>query len=442
MTGLIRLRVVALLFLIVFTYALSSHVFPALAAWQASTGIVLIVVIILTIPWTSALLATVDALRSRRSVRVRSGPLVAMVVVLLLSIFSTSSVLDARSASGDAFRGPFREPAPYIGFYARPDTRIERPRDPMSRDGATGVLTINSDGFRAPEWPAAGRRTGQDIRLAMLGGSVVFNGLTDDRTIVSLTADRLEGRAGGTEIRPMNAGIVSGNSTQELILFDTVLIDRHPDVIVVLDGFNDVWIPLLYESRPGYPYNWVIVERAWARYTGDEPVLESLLDRVSVLRRAAERLFRQWTPPNEGRPLVERGAVADEDVRQIVDLLWSNWQKIAARCVAHQVDCVLVLQPTLLYRRTPVGTEKPMLEASPLVVDAVRRFYAEFERRIATGLPGVRTASLAGLFENTETDRPVYWDPVHFYDDGNDSVATALTELICGSDLKKIRCRT
>jgi lysophospholipase L1-like esterase len=117
---------------------------------------------------------------------------------------------------------------PHLVYRTAPGQRTER-------------VTINRDGFRGAEWrhdkPPGTRR------VAVLGGSAAFGtGASGDEQVFTVPLEaELDRRARlhGSRAEVWNAGAVGYDSTQELVLLATRLVDLAPDVVVLFDGWND-----------------------------------------------------------------------------------------------------------------------------------------------------------------------------------------------------------
>jgi hypothetical protein len=272
----------------------------------------------------------------------------------------------SRETFARLFAGDDYVPAPYVMFHARPNQRHDMPNDPQSHGRSTGHVSTNSEGYRGPEWPAGAKSAGQ-LRLAVLGGSSVFLGLTDQRTLPALVASELSRRT-GMEVVPINAGILAGNSTQELVLLGTRIVDLLPDVVLVLDGFNDVNGPLNYEPRVGYPYNFGVSEAAWRQYTSTEPALVRLLTQSRTAQRIREVLSGAAGRSVDGIVLgtpLDDAAISSMAAAAAAQHA-ASWRKMAQLCAAYRIDCVLGLQPTLLYPASGTGPETANVKAYQL----------------------------------------------------------------------------
>lgn len=110
----------------------------------------------------------------------------------------------------------------------------------------------NRQGFFGPELVVP--KPAGELRIAMLGGSVVWAG-KDYASIATHLERKLRERASGRSLRVVNFGRQSYVSMQELILLQRNVLPLDVDVVIVFDGFNDMGVP--YRSEPlgvGYPF--------------------------------------------------------------------------------------------------------------------------------------------------------------------------------------------
>ena len=104
------------------------------------------------------------------------------------------------------------------------------------------------------------------MRIAFLGGSLVQLASTFDTTLPGALKILLQRRYPGRDIEVINAGIQSCVSRQSIAQLVFSVVDYHPDIVILYDGGNDIGLPLTYESRPNFPYNFQTMEEAWDLY--------------------------------------------------------------------------------------------------------------------------------------------------------------------------------
>jgi hypothetical protein len=138
--------------------------------------------------------------------------------------------------------GATRHPAPYVMFAGLP-----------------GEQDHNELGYRG-ELPPREKEAGE-FRVFVVGGSAVYGKgprhLTIPRQLWAQA--RLSGRR---QLRVFNWGVVSQVSGQELATLALRLPRYAPDLVVLYSGGNDVYAPYTSDPRPGYPFNFVVQQRA------------------------------------------------------------------------------------------------------------------------------------------------------------------------------------
>lgn len=125
--------------------------------------------------------------------------------------------------------------SPYLMF-AEPDT--------------TQGGDLNSQGFYGPELPL--QKDPAEKRIALVGGSTVYAG-KNFNSIGSILEDILKKRYPQYKIKVLNFGRMSYISMQELILLERNILPLNVDLIIVFDGFNDIWGPYNFNTPAGYP---------------------------------------------------------------------------------------------------------------------------------------------------------------------------------------------
>ncbi len=188
-------------------------------------------------------------------------------------------------------------------------------------------ITINQTGFRGPEWE--NKRPGV-MRILLLGDSEAFGwGVHHGRTFGNL----VDAASGEWEV--LNAAVAAYGTDQQLLLLQRLVGTVEPDLVVCLFTRNDLFENTMSVAY-GRPKPWFGVHDGELILHG-QPVPYPLLDRVSVLSRAAKKnlwvlqhrtlsrnpddewritkaLYRAMRDALEGRPLV---LVSDTDVLEV-----------------------------------------------------------------------------------------------------------------------------
>lgn len=302
-----------------------------------------------------------------------------------------------------------RTPAPYVEFRSTPGVDIHL--------GESHIVT-NDLGFRDDPLPLE-KRDGER-RIFFISSSVGFQASTNDKTIAALIERKLHDNpdTAGQNIRVVNAANVSYNMRQSLVLLVTTLLDYQPDVIVLFQGTESLLFPPLFESRPGYPYNFIAREKA---YQAELENADHIGLATRILRKSA--MIRTFHPN-----LIERVAASDaepfafrknlesaDDCEPYIDETVRDMGKIAN--IAASAGCPLVMA-------------LPPIRNNDVPAFGVEALSHAVEQLCADRGDNVRYVDTVALGE--ELDAISAWsnDLVHWNDRGNQIMAEALAEAL------------
>ena len=309
----------------------------------------------------------------------------------------------------------------------------------------------NEDGFRvpAPGYRIARERPPGQLRIAVLGGSAVQLGSTWETTLPGALRAVIRNALPGRDVEVINGGIVSAVSRQSVAQLVFTVAPYQPDVVILYDGYNDLYVPITYESRPNFPYNFQTMEDAWNAWRDEreDPLWRVILSRSYVfdlLRHALSHAGPTANTAAQAAQGIYMGAnalrpqqVIDNPalVREHVAAYLANWRTMIALAEVWHYRPVCVLQPT-------AGLDRAWASAYIARGFAMRRedadrwvaafalFYQEADRQVRAlraEYPGVRIVSMAGLYLPAQSS---FWDLVHVYDEVNTDIATRIYQEI------------
>jgi len=291
-------------------------------------------------------------------------------------------------------------------------------------------LRVPSAGYKLPKEKPAGQ-----FRIAFLGGSVVQLASTYETTLPGSLKTLLRQKYPGRDIEVINAGIQSCVSRQSIAQLLFTLVDYHPDIVILYDGVNDLGLPLTYESRPNFPYNFQTMEEAWDAYRAErqDSIWHLALERSNLYRLIRARLYpdQRKLVPTADAPFAGTNAVAPDKilndrsytVNHVAEYL-SNWRKLIELSAAYHYKPVLILNA--------VGGLDPGYAAPLLMSDyhldrataeqwarAFDLLYAEAGRQI-DGMRGeYHDAVFMNLVHALNPPEKYFWDNLHVYDEAN-----------------------
>jgi hypothetical protein len=329
---------------------------------------------------------------------------------------------------------------PYVMFRPKEnDSFVTTTTYDMSHHRRGVAHYTNRDGFRvpAPGYQIARPRPARQLRIAVVGGSAVQMGSRWEDTLPGSLRAVLREALPGRDVEVINGGIVSCISRQSVAELVFTVAPYQPDIVVLYDGYNDLFLPITYESRPNFPYNFQTMEDAWNAWRDDR---QDPLWRVILSRSYVFNLFRRAGSANTAAQAAEgfyMGAnalrpqqVIDNPVlvREHVAAYLSNWRTLIALAVAYHYRPVCVLQPTAgldrAWATAYIAHGFAMRhEDADRWVTAFMLFYREADRQVRAlqaEYPDVHIVSLAGQYLPA---RDYFWDLVHVYDEVNTDIA-------------------
>lgn len=230
-----------------------------------------------------------------------------------------------------------RYPAPYYGFAGRPNGVWEQ---------------AHYDDMGFPNPVSAKSYTGSAKRVFVLGDSCVANSLDGSyaQTLPGLIQEQLRVE-GIHDVQVFNFGVLSFRLEQMLSLFLHVLVDLKPDAVMILAGGNDVVMPVHFDPRPGYPYNFYAVEELYDLYFG--PSTGAGRDEVELQKRMSDKLLQVRHEFQARTP-----GWLDEHARNFVQIL----NKLAAVACQFGVAVDFVFQPLVASKEQVSEREQSYLK--------------------------------------------------------------------------------
>ncbi len=379
----------------------------------------------------------------------RKGLLVYSVIVAI-SILAGALATEAVLSYGSKPRAilPFYNRLyPYVMFRPMESYSYETEETyEMSHHKSRVFVYTNEDGFRIPslQYKLPRQKPAGQLRIAFLGGSLVQLASTFDTTLPGALKILLQRRYPGRDIEVINAGVQSCVSRQSIAQLMFSVVDYHPDIVILYDGGNDIGLPLTYESRPNFPYNFQTMEEAWDLYRQErrEPLWRVALERSQLFRIIRARLEpgKRKLAPTADEPFAGTNAlsadriVTDKELRvnQIIAYL-SNWRKLVELAGSYHYKPVCILTPTpgldVDFALPRMITSFHLDEATARIwIRAFDLLYDEADRQIADLRAAYRDAVFMNLARALKPPEKYFWDLAHVYDEAN----MTLAELIYG----------
>ncbi len=372
--------------------------------------------------------------------------------VVLVSAAAAAAVLSAEwilaGRAEDRLTVPFYNRLyPYVMFRPHENVRfishdVKLASNIMSRNTRVVHHFTNQDGFRVEElgYSLPREKPPGQWRAAVLGSSAVQLGTPYEDTLPGALRGLLRKRRPGRDIEVINAGIQSSVSRQTVAQLLFTVVEYDPDLVILYDGFNDLMLPLNYESRPNFPYNFQTLEAAWEEYRDNRraPLWRLVLDR-SYLYQA---LRARFAGGEERKPGLHVGANARSPEEILNDPGWvrghvaaylANWEKVIELSAVYGYRPVCVLQPAGVL--DPAYGPKVVAEGYGLDpgragawVRALAFVYEEASRQVERLRERRPEAAVLDFSRALQPGQEHFWDVVHVYDETNRLLAERLWE--------------
>ncbi len=297
-----------------------------------------------------------------------------------------------------------------------------RPRPYVMFSGAPGGSGLNEAGYRGPV--AGEPKPAGEYRVCMLGGSTMVEGAPQIARLV----ERLFHLEGMSRVKVYNFGVVSSVSGQELAKIVFELADLEPDLIVMYNGANDLYQPLYWDPRPGYPLNFIAIENnpIVDRDVDDYPALTMLAYGSNLLRVFLHPHFmRTFVPLERTRAAVGFQSAAWKD--QIVSTYLKN--VLRARTVSRSLgaDFVAFFQPTAAYKDWRTREEEAFFDPKEAeILKDMRARVAAGARRLPASQKDARPTlvDLSLMFKDSRDW--VFTDVIHTTQEAKPIIAKAI----------------
>jgi hypothetical protein len=330
---------------------------------------------------------------------------------------------------------------PYVGVYHPGDWSKTPAPGPMHPDG--WVLPLEkAPGQDTQPYLAMDKPKGT-LRVIALGGSTMAgHGQSGPDKTIPATIERLLREANpGRTIEVINAAYGGHIAAQEMTALTTKLIAYHPDLIVVLDGYNEF---VRVHQYPFMPPFWSLAHEQNYRTVARVQSLKGVVGQLAFI--CAKRFYTlalAWAVQNHlrmskvaaqpvtsgGKPTTFNKAPYD---RALEEYLMVH-KTLLGTAVAHDVPIILAAQPTPRIHKILSDEEQEFIDKwdgdRPGFLAGAQYYFPELERRYKQFIardarPGVKLLNLTGLFSGqSET---LYVDSCHYNDPAAARIATAL----------------
>ena len=272
-------------------------------------------------------------------------------------------------------------------------------------------VNINSFGFRGPE--ISMEKPADTFRIFVVGGSTTFGSAatSDDNTVPGYLQKKFDMIDLGLNVEVINAGTVGAYSKTEAPFVKDVLFDFNPDLIIVFDGWNDVWIS--YTSH--------IDERGVEGQLYD--IVRDLHDIIPYYKTPF--VIRDIAMENKN---TFSGAWDGTNLDKKIILWKERWNDMCISAEQKNISTLIMIQPILgTGDRTLTQFEKSNLTADEdfVLVPIALQKYVDVLPELTNC---VHTADLTHIFDNHK--QTIFFDRGHVGDEGNMIIAEEIYKLV------------
>ncbi|HKR05497.1 MAG TPA: hypothetical protein VJY62_12755 [Bacteroidia bacterium] len=237
-----------------------------------------------------------------------------------------------------------RKPFPYVMFKGDAKTKT-----------GFGEEVYNEYGYRGeyPKMP----KDANEFRLIVAGGSAVWEG---EPSIPQLLEKEFH-KNNYTNVKVYNFGVVSSVSSMELVCIVNEIADLSPNLVILYNGANDIFFPLKYDPRPGYPFNFLVYENN-PFLMRNYPALVLLAYKSNLVRVLGRKYFTEEFS-HISRLKKNTGYGSGKWRNEIADIYISNLKKAKTICRTSHCEFFTFLQPMVYFKKNPSAEEQEFIAA-------------------------------------------------------------------------------
>jgi tetratricopeptide (TPR) repeat protein len=305
-----------------------------------------------------------------------------------------------------------RFPSPYIAFAGKPGGVWD------------GGGTYDALGFPNRDDVTEKKAPGE-FRVFLVGDSTIHDSDASYHSTVSGYLQDLFQARGADHVRVYNMGVRSTRFRQMLALVFFKLMDLKPDLILIVAGGTDVFQPLSYDPRPGYPYNSYVIEELYEQFFGAGLVKwnDAGPRVVDILEAVGERLAEL----RHGAGMPGSDSWEDDVIQEFLSVL----MKLDMLAGASKCSIRVCLQPLINTKKNRSLEELGMVRS-----ETISYFSRQYAKLIALQRSCQADSTFAKLSFTDATvvfdasPATIYTDFIHYNDAGKKLMAGFLSELV------------
>ena len=300
-----------------------------------------------------------------------------------------------------------------FGFYTSPEA-IPASSTPLS----DFLFSHSLSRYSAAEVDRIACSEPDAVLIYVLGGSVAqgYSATGKATTWHAVLERRLREKLGRPDVYVFNAAMGGFVSLQERLAFHLAVAPRNATLAIVLDGYNDVTVPVNSAVRPGDP--WQLGLR-FSQFYGD-----GLLWWAATHSAIVHTLMQNELEANVlafRRRLEEDDGLFARHARAIAGLYSENMNELLTSCVGRKLSCLVAIQPGRAMSAAYSGIARDDLLSQKRMV----ALYDALKAAVAQSPQRERFIDLTHIFDGPDK-LALYKDSVHPGDPGHELLGEAL----------------
>ena len=257
------------------------------------------------------------------------------------------------------------------------------------------------------------------LRVFIVGASVAAGeGADTENRYYNLLEQKLSA-ALNKKVSVIPAAMGGFNSTQERILLELMVIPRKPDVVLILDGYNEIQ-PFVYGSRPGDPYNMGFL---YKEYFSDFYKLKTTLAKYShfykfILYNSIHNSINDYQQNLLNTPDLKNNAILS-----INSVYLTNVKSMLESCWSKNIPAIVFIQPCKAITLHNQGVKTDLSNIDVFTLE----YYSILNKLVKENNISYPVFELTDIFNDRPAEE-IYYDPVHFLKEGHEILADAMLE--------------
>ena len=284
-------------------------------------------------------------------------------------------------------------------------------------------------------------------RVIILGGSAVFGYgaiSSDENTIPANLEKLLNEKIEGEKFEVINAGQGFYESTSELMFYLTDLLQLKPNLVILLDGFNDVTHSLILREEIGYPVIYPHWKSKLLTLTSKEITIDDIGRPIYKIMRKSKLLNKlileyfafMYNKRLYGDVLEKKEEIKYPSNFPAMDKYLDNIQVFSEINSVRQIKTLVLMQPTIFLKEVLSKKEQQYLESnlntSPYTqketIFSMYQYANEKLEDLAKKNDFLYYDNINDLLKDEPSE--MFSDYAHFTDKGSEIVAQKVLDII------------